>query len=191
MTIPVMTAADFEARYAAIPDPWGYESSTYEHDKYTETLLACGDGPIGRALELGGSIGAFSARLAPRCAALVTVDAAPTAVLAARGRLGEFPHVDVRLGVLPGDVPDGPFDLIVASEILYYLAPADLEPAIERLTAQLAPGGRLVAVHWRPRTPERALDAEEVHAALARAGGLERAERHVHPSYFLERFRCR
>ena len=62
-----MTAVDhFEAQYRADPDPWGYRCSAYERAKYDATLSACGPGPFENALELGGSIGVFSARLAPR-----------------------------------------------------------------------------------------------------------------------------
>ena len=65
-----MSLADFEARYRADPDPWGYTTSDYERDKYEATLAACGDGPFADALELGGSIGVFSraARAALRAA---------------------------------------------------------------------------------------------------------------------------
>src|ERR1700760_3939198 len=89
-----MTAQDFEARYRADPDPWGYLASDYERAKYAATLAACGPGPFACALELGGSIGVFSALLAPRCKRLLTVDVAPTAVVRARSRLAEFPHVE-------------------------------------------------------------------------------------------------
>ena len=77
------------------------------------------------ALELGGSIGVFTALLAPRCRPLVTLDAAPTAVAAARAHLAGVDgagHAEVRLGDDSGVTsPTAPFDLVVASEILYYL----------------------------------------------------------------------
>ena len=41
-----MTAEDFEARYRADPDPWGYLASEYEQAKYAATLAACGPGPV-------------------------------------------------------------------------------------------------------------------------------------------------
>jgi hypothetical protein len=44
----------------------GCGSSPYELVKYGATLEACGPGPFRAALELGGSIGVFSAQLAPR-----------------------------------------------------------------------------------------------------------------------------
>lgn len=191
MSTPAMRPWDFEPRYAADPDPWNYRGSRYERDKYRATLAACGPGPFTRALELGGSIGVFSDLLAPRCRALVTVDASATAVRDARAALTTHPHADARVGVLPADLPAGPFDLVVASEILYYLSPAELHDLLDRLRGALAPGGAVVAVHWRPRTPERALDADDVHDALAARGWLESTLRIQSADYLLERLRCR
>jgi SAM-dependent methyltransferase len=163
-----VTAAgvDFEARYRAEADPWGYLTSDYERAKYAATLAACGAGPFERALELGGSIGVFSALLAPRCRRLETLDAAPTAVAAARIRLAPHAHALARLGTIPDEVPAGPYDLIVASEILYYLDGEQLERTLARLADVLAPAGRLVAVHWRPNGPDRPCSAEHVHRLL-------------------------
>jgi SAM-dependent methyltransferase len=157
---------DFESRYRADPDPWGYETSAYERGKYAATLEACGASPVGRALELGGSIGVFSALLAPRCARLETLDGAPTAVATARERLAPYPHAHAALGTIPADIPNGPFDLVVASEILYYLELPAFDETLARLGDVLRPGGRLVAVHWRRPGPERPQTAEQVHRTL-------------------------
>lgn len=161
-----ITADDFEARYRADGDPWCYERSAYEHAKYDATLLACGDGPFACALELGASIGVLSARLAPRCRRLVTVDAAPTAVAAARRRLGAASGVRIILGTIPDAIPAASYDLVVASEILYYLSPEALDATLAVLAQRTAPRARLVAVHWRPRGAERPFTAAEVHARL-------------------------
>lgn len=163
---------DFEARYRTDPDPWGYETSAYERGKYAATLEACGPGPFGRALELGGSIGVFSALLAPRCTRLETLDGAPTAVAAAHERLAPFAGAHAALGTIPADVPDGPFDLVVASEVLYYLDLPAFDATLARLAEVLAPGGRLVAVHWRRPGPERPHSAEQVHRTLRLHAGL-------------------
>ncbi|HET9102159.1 MAG TPA: SAM-dependent methyltransferase [Solirubrobacteraceae bacterium] len=164
-----MSLADFEARYRADPDPWGYRSSEYEKAKYAATLQACGPGPFASALELGASIGVFSGQLAPRCRCLITIDAAPTAVSTAREHLAALEgaeHTDVRLGTIPADLPDGRFELVVASEILYYLDAGELQATLDALRERLVPGARLVAVHWRPDGAERPLTAAAVHAAL-------------------------
>lgn len=171
---------DFEARYRANPDPWGYATSAYEQAKYAATLAACGSGPIPRALELGGSIGVFSALLAPRCERLETLDAAPTAVSVARERLAPHPGAQARLGSIPDDLPSGPFELVVASEVLYYLDGEGLARTLARLVELLPAGGRLVAVHWRPDGPERPLSAERLHALLRSRNWLcPLAQRHT------------
>jgi hypothetical protein len=161
-----MSTADFEALYRRTADPWGYCSSEYERRKYAATLVACGPGPFGCALELGASIGVFSAMLVGRCRALVTVDAAPTAVAAARARLVGETGADVLLGAIPAAIPERRYDLVVASEILYYLDAASLDATLARLADGLDRGGRLVAVHWRPSGPERPWSAAEVHERL-------------------------
>jgi Nodulation protein S (NodS) len=174
-----MTLSDFEACYRADPDPWGYTTSPYERDKYAATLDACGHGTFAHALELGASIGVFSAALAPRCRYLTTVDAAPTAVEISRRRLTDMPGVQILDGMIPGGIPDGPYDLVVASEILYYLTAGELEATLDRLREQTSARARLVAVHWRPDGPERPLSADAVHATLRRQswlGGVVRAD---------------
>ena len=161
-----MTLEDFEDRYRSEGDPWSYESSAYERAKYEATLQACGPGPFREALELGSSIGVLSERLAERCDRLTTVDGAPTAVAAARRRLAGRDGVEVVLGSIPEAIPERSYDLIVASEILYYLEPAALDATLERLRELSARSARLVAVHWRPEGAERPASAEQVHGRL-------------------------
>jgi hypothetical protein len=59
------------------------------------------------------------------------------------------------------------YDLVVASEILYYLEPRDLQSTLAVFEQRLAPGGRLVAVHWRRSGPERPSTAADVHSVLS------------------------
>jgi Nodulation protein S (NodS) len=170
---PIMDAAAFEARYARSRDPWGYLTSPYERRKYADTLRACGEGPFAHALELGGSIGVFSVLLAARCAKLDTIDLAPTAVVAARRRLARLANVTARVGTIPEDLPRGRFDLVVASEVLYYLRADAFEQTLRALRDRTSVGARFVAVHWLPAGPERPLDAEFVHEALRACDWLE------------------
>jgi protein-L-isoaspartate O-methyltransferase len=181
-----MTLSDFEARYRADPDPWGYTTSAYERDKYAATLGACGPGPFAHALELGASIGVFSALLAPCCRRLTTIDAAPTAVEIARRRLTKATGVEILDGPIPSAIPNGPYDLVVASEILYYLTADELDATLDRLSEQTASGARLVAVHWRPDGPERPLTADDVHATLERQSWLQTVQRAGTDDYRLD-----
>lgn len=181
-----MSAAEFEARYRADADPWGYTTSEYEREKYAATLAACGPGRFDSALELGGSIGVFSAALAPRCDSLITIDAAPTAVSAARSRLAGHPHAEVILGSIPAAIPRRAYDLVVASEILYYLSPSELDATLSALPALLTAPGRLVAVHWRPSGPERPFSAQQVHDRLRHEPWLMTVASHSTGEYLLD-----
>ncbi len=180
------TVEHFEAQYRDNPDPWGYRASPYEQAKYAATLAACGPGPCENALELGGSIGVFSARLAPRCRRLTTLDYSPTAVRRARAALAGHRQARALLGAIPEDLPAGTFDLVVASEILYYLEPSALAETLTGLEARTAPGARVVCVHWRPDGPERPLTAEHVHDQVRREPWLRRLTSQRRPEYLLD-----
>jgi trans-aconitate methyltransferase len=181
-----MTTAEFERRYQQDGDPWQYRSSEYERAKYAATLAACGPGRFASALELGGSIGVFSAQLAPRCDVLTTIDCSATAVAAARTRLADFPHASAVLGEIPDAIKPTHHDLVVASEILYYLDDDVLEATLERLREVLVIGGRLVAVHWRPAGPERPQSAAEVHRRLQSLSWLRAVGVHGTDDYLLD-----
>lgn len=105
-------------------------------------------------------------------------DGAPTAVAEAARRLAPFPDAEARTATLPGDLPAGPFELVVASEILYYLGDADFHTTLDWLAdTALIPGGRLVAVHWLGSAPDLCRSAADVGAALARTPGLRELDR--------------
>lgn len=157
----------FERLAQASEDPWNYAGSEYEQEKYRRTLAYLPE-RIGSALELGCSIGVFTAMLAPRCERLLALDFSPTALARARQRLAGAENVELRRAQLPEQMPSGPFRAIVCGEILYYWSEALVVRGLRRMEAALAPGGTLVAVHWRPGDPRRELDGDSVHAILRR-----------------------
>jgi SAM-dependent methyltransferase len=176
----------FEARYRADADPWGTLSDPYELEKRRRALAACGPGPFASACELGAGLGALAAELAPRCERLLALDAAPTAIAAAAERLAPFTHAEARVAVMPDDLPArARFDLIVASEVLYYLDAAALAATAAWAARALGAGGRLVAVGWTGgRAPDMPGDAEGVVAALARE--LRPVETETPPGYRID-----
>lgn len=143
----VIDPAGFEAKFRENIDPWDYDRSPFEAFKRGVLLRACGARPFGRGLELACAIGAVTDPLAARCLRLTAVDASPTALKEAARRLRERRNVTFALVTLPRDMPRGPFDLIVASEILYYLRPNDLRRLTSQVESALAPGGRIVLLH--------------------------------------------
>lgn len=138
--------AGFEAKFQADIDPWNYRASRFEAAKQRVLLRCCGDRCFGRALELACAIGVTSSALAPRCLRLLAVDSSPTAIEHARSRR-QTPRLTFQAAELPAAMPRGPFDLIVMSELAYYLAPQALRRLMHAIGRALAPGGRLVVLH--------------------------------------------
>ena len=178
----------FENLYAESPDPWGFETSEYERRKYERTLGVLTHRRYRRALEVGCSIGVFTEMLAPLCDELVAVDVSEKAVAAAKERLESFPQVRIELRRLPEETPEGPFDLVVASEVMYYWPEDVMLGALSRFEEVLVPGGALLAVHWRKETKTYPLQGDEVHGLLLAHTRLANTATITEPEYRLDLF---
>lgn len=157
----------FDEVHSAAEDPWQYTTSWYERRKRALTLAALPQEHYRSGLEIGCSIGTLTVDLADRCASLLAVDASSTALERAAERLAPFPGVRTEQLTLPREWPEGTYDLIVVSEVGYYLSPAEFGLLLERIEASMAPGGTLVLCHWRHPVTGWELDGETVHS-LAR-----------------------
>jgi predicted TPR repeat methyltransferase len=178
----------FEELYAGSGDPWNFETSEYERNKYERTLAVLGERRFARALEAGASIGVFTEMLADRCDGLLAVDVSERAVVAARRRLSGRKHVLVERRTLPEEMPDGPFDLIVASEVLYYFPREEMLSTLRAFERELAQGGAMLAVHWRRETRTYPLQGDEVHELLVGHTRLHNSNSIVEPDYRLDLF---
>lgn len=173
--------AEFEAFIARHEDPWGFETRWYEERKRALLLASLPRRRFGSALELGCATGVLTAELAVRCDRVVAVDASAEALRRAASRVPDADFVHL---TLPAEWPEGRFDLVVVSEIAYYWSADDLDVALHRITASLAPGGVLVACHWRDRIEGAPLDGGAVHGAISRRG-LTRLVRHEEDDFLL------
>jgi SAM-dependent methyltransferase len=180
----------FEARYQAEADPWHTLASEYEAGKRERTLAACGPGPFGGVVDLGAGLGLLAEALAPRCAHLIAVDSSRTAARAARARLRAFPHCEVIAGAIPAALPNGCFDLVVASEILYYLDNRALAATLRWIGRHLSPGGRVVAVHWSGSAHDLERSALAVSTRLAKTPGLRVVDGEDDAGYRLDVLEC-
>jgi predicted TPR repeat methyltransferase len=176
----------FEDLYERDGDPWRFATSDYERDKYTRTLAALGDRRFTRALEVGCSIGVFTELLAARCEVVEAVDVSDRAVRAARERTTGLDGVTVERRELPEETPEGPFDLIVCSEVLYYWTAEVLERGLDALTQRLLPKGLLLAVHWTDPTDTYPLQGGEAHRLLRGHRGLTPVTGESHERYRLD-----
>jgi LmbE family N-acetylglucosaminyl deacetylase len=149
-------------------DPWGAESRWYEERKRGLLLAALPRRRFGRTLEVGCSTGVLSEALLARTETLVATDSSPTALALAGERLSD--RADLRLMTAPQEWPEGAFDLVVVSEVGYFLSPAGLDGLVDRVAAGLSPEGVVVLCHWRHAVRGWPLDGPEVHRAFARSG---------------------
>jgi cyclopropane fatty-acyl-phospholipid synthase-like methyltransferase len=179
---PTLKPEYFDALYTADPDPWNFGASPYERAKYTLTLNAMPKPHYRSALEVGCSIGVLTRSLASRCDSVVAIDAAPAPLVEARRRCANLPGVRFEQMFVPKQWPDGVFDLILLSEVVYYLSPEDVGRLVDRVTRSLSEGGSVILVHWTGPT-DYPLTGDEAAALFMEQMGstcvVERADRYA------------
>ena len=187
----------FDALYNDNTDPWQYQTRWYEKRKRDICLAILPQSQYNNAIELGCGNGVLSELFAQRCQALVSIDGNQRAVQLAKERLAELSHVKVIQGVVPNrllnlkeaiieayplsnDTPtiEPAFDLIVISEILYYLSLNDIDTVIAWTQQNLAIGGTLLCCHWRYAIDGFAMTGETVHQRLHHAFNFANNEKH-------------
>ena len=180
----------FEALYRREADPWQFETSAYEQAKYAATLACLPRAHYRHGLELGCSIGVLSEKLASRVSALTAIDTSSDALDRARQRLCRQAHVELLHAHLPaGGWNRNRYDLIVASEVLYYFTAPVLQRLARKLCDCALPGADIVAVHLLGPT-DYPLTAQAAVDRLERAfGGLRPMSRQRTDCYRLDVWR--
>lgn len=163
------TREQFDALFASDADPWKFRDRWYEARKRALTLACLPRARYARGCEPACANGELSAALALRCEQLLISDGSQAAVDLARRRVAGLPGVTVAQAWLPEDWPAGHFDLVVVSEVGYYLAPEALDRLAGQAFAALGNDGDLVVCHWRHPIPGCALDGDAVHRRFALA----------------------
>ena len=145
--------AEFEHKYAAHGDYFGYRTDPYELKKYADTLSCVLEWRRGASavLEIGCSVGMFTAMLAPHFEKVVASDIAQQALALASAQVGEARNVSfVRGDLLELDLKQK-FDIVICAEILMYIRESDGGRVCEVLERHLAPNGLVVEVAPRDR----------------------------------------
>lgn len=185
----------FQRLYVGDGDPWQVRARWYEQRKRALLLASLPQRAYANAYEPGCGNGELTVALAARCGTLLAADAAPAAVERAHARWGEAgapANVTIKLHSLPRDWPSyaAPFDLIVISELAYYLQADQLEALAARCAQALAPGGDLLLCHYLAPFADRVQSTDKVHATFARQSGLRRFSRHVETDFLLDVLRA-
>lgn len=161
----------FEDMYTRSPDPYGTRERWYEQRKRDVLMASLPRARFASCYEPGCGAGELTVRLAERCDAVLAADFSAQALQSARARTHALPQVRLALHRLPGDWPlSQQFDLVVLSEMSYFLPLPAMQEVARACAATLAPDGVLVACDWLPAFTERACPTEAAHAALQAIG---------------------
>ena len=160
---PTLSEQYFDEVYDVNTDPWNFETSVYEKAKYLVSMQALDKIMYKNVFEVGCSIGILSEMLAIRTENLLAVDASEAPLAKARHRLMKYPNVVIEKMNVPAEFITTPSDLIVLSEVAYYLNNDDLKILREKTIQQLEKGGQLLMVHWTPFVHDYPQTGDRVH----------------------------
>lgn len=170
-----MSVTDWEARYREDPDPFAVADSWYEQRKMQVGLACLTQQHYRHVWDTACGTGDFTAKLATRAERVTAGDRSETAVRLARAKIAQLvPEVlaDIEVNVLPARpvaLRSGEVDLVVLSEVLYYL-PAEQQQALGRWCAEAA--HEVLAISWRYHPSDAVCSGVSANLAL---GGLLRA----------------
>ncbi|WP_275943931.1 SAM-dependent methyltransferase [Gluconacetobacter takamatsuzukensis] len=161
-------ATRFDRLYTGDIDPWGFRSSAYEKEKYQATMLALPRARYALAIEAGCSIGELTRLLSFRCDRIIGIDISSVALDEATRRNADRPNIVFRRGELPGAWPgENAADLLVLSEVLYFLSPQEIEDLADRIVANWCPGGHCVLVNYLGPTAEALQGSEAANLFIS------------------------
>ncbi|MBD7994892.1 bifunctional PIG-L family deacetylase/class I SAM-dependent methyltransferase [Arthrobacter sp. Sa2CUA1] len=186
LTVPRTARRVFEELYAASSDPWNFEESFYEHRKRALTLAMLPRERFARVFEPGCSIGVLTAGLAARSDSVVAMDISERALVLAQERLAGTDGVELVQGSIPANWPEGSFDLVVISEIGYFLTAGQLQETAKRAAASLTEEGVLLLCHWRHPNDGWPLTGDDVHAAFRAGSGLRILAEHCEEDFRID-----
>ncbi len=169
--------AYFDRMYAESADPWQLQDRWYERRKFAITMALLPHPRYRHAFEPGCSVGVLTEQLARRCDRVTAADVAPAALDAAARRLGEAGYGDAVTLLrrsIDDDWPATDFDLIVLSEVGYYLEAGALRETLDRELPRLTGPATVVAAHWRHPVADYPMSGDAVNDAIAATPGLHR-----------------
>jgi SAM-dependent methyltransferase len=166
----------FDAIYATSRDPWQLAGRWYEQRKYAMTMAMLPLPRYHHAYEPGCSVGVLTELLTARCDHVTATDVAVTALEAAAERLkrgGHAEQVTLERRSLDSGWPTDDFDLVVLSEVAYYLDAESLRGVLDRECPRLVTGATLITAHWRHPVEDYPLTGDAANAIVGDTADLQ------------------
>lgn len=185
----------FNWRYRS-PDPYKVSASDYEREKMERVMAALGfEKRFGSILEIGCGEGNMTARLASISGRTLATDISDMAVRRTRETTSSFLNVETQRLDLLSDEPPGQFDLVVASEVLYYFDKDQLPTVLERITSCVKKGGSVALIHARALADDDAgvelkkFGAKTIHEMFINDPRYKIIQDDIQPAYRITAFR--
>ena len=153
----------FKTLYLASNDPWSFRTRWYEARKRSLALAMLPYPMFARGFEPGCGNGELTIGLGRRCDRLIATDCVERAAALAKARMAGHAHVTVSCRSMPREWPSGYFDLIVISELAYYLDADALAELAGRAEQSLTGRSVLLLCHWRHPVKDFPLSGNVVH----------------------------
>ena len=144
---------EFEHKYAAHGDYFGYQTNSYEQAKYQRTLDLMRQWRTASrtALEIGCSVGVFTAKIASEFDAVTAVDIASEALALAESQVAGAGRVSYVQSDLVSLALGAQFDVIFCAEVLMYVREKDAPLACQILDRHLGENGLIIEVSQQDR----------------------------------------
>jgi SAM-dependent methyltransferase len=179
-------AAPFDAMFHdGTEDPWHADDSPYEQRRLALVLACLGRPRYRRIVEIGCATGQLTVALAQRADEVIALDPSPKALAQARRRAGSD-AIRWVLGAVPRDFPDVDTDLVVLSEVGYFLDGPDLLATVRVARRHLREGGELIMANWRRATENIPLDGPTVQRQTAAMLDLPRRAQYEDTDLIIE-----
>jgi cyclopropane fatty-acyl-phospholipid synthase-like methyltransferase len=137
-------------RVYAREHPWGREASAAA-PAADLAISHIADRHYRSCLDVGSGFGDYTKRVAPICDSVLGIDISNRAVAIAQQRLADLGNVSFRVANLR-TFNEGPYDLIILADTLYYLGdrhyPKEFRELIEQLASLCAPNGRVLLLNY-------------------------------------------
>lgn len=184
----------FQQLYEKDDDPWQVRQRWYEQRKRNLLLASLPEQRFRHVFEPGCGNGELTAALVRRADHLTASDGSTAAVRLTRRRIdgivnanGDAASAAVLCQRVPESWPENvAFDLIVISEMAYYLTNIELHALRDRCINTLTLNGALVLCHWRHPFADRLLETDAIHHAFDASPQLHRISHHEEPDFLLD-----
>jgi len=176
----------FDDMYRDRDDPWDFAGRWYERRKRAVIMASLPRQRFRRVFEPGCSTGELSAELARRSDSLLATDVADRAIETARSRLAGTPNARVERLRVPEEWPSDSFDLVVLSELAYYLDERAAHALGAAARSSLTGDGALVVCHWRHAVADYPLTGDRAQQLVREGSGLDAQVTHLEQDFILQ-----